>query len=472
VHDTAYKTAKAFFDLYWTPEVGTIVEVGSLEVNGSLRDAKPREADYIGLDIENGSGVDRIIEIGKPLPFETGSVGCVVASSVLEHDKFFWNSFVEMCRIVKPGGLIYLSVPSNGDVHRYPIDCWRFYPDAGIVLAEWATEKKFPVVLVESFVVNRLTDQWNDFVAVFERDKSSSRGKERMIHRQVACTNIHSTGAKDLEAVSTRTEDALLLSRAESKLARISSARDSADASVHDVSLLKPNLERLETKVDQIVHLQHFLGSVLDREFPVLRGMNAKSDQNVADLSKHLVEAESVHTQALQTLRATAEGAVSIDLFSRRASELEEKIGGLSENLATTLARAGDDITQIRNDLLTYQQQVAKYKERVDLDRAEIERLVSMHNSTRAEMDSVRRSHATLENQLNERTLLHVSVTTELEVAKENLAERALEISTLRNTLLRLSALEAENAELNRTVKYLTRSWKQRLFGVAPAAKD
>jgi hypothetical protein len=43
-----------------------------------------------------------------------------------------------MCRIVRPGGLIFLLAPSRGPEHRYPVDCWRFYPDGFRALAKWA----------------------------------------------------------------------------------------------------------------------------------------------------------------------------------------------------------------------------------------------------------------------------------------------------------------------------------------------
>ena len=42
----------------------------------------------------------------------------------------FWVTFAEMARVVKAGGFVYISVPVNGPVHRHPMDCWRFYPDA------------------------------------------------------------------------------------------------------------------------------------------------------------------------------------------------------------------------------------------------------------------------------------------------------------------------------------------------------
>ena len=36
--------------------------------------------------------------------------------------------------------LFYLNAPSNGEFHRYPVDCWRFYPDAGGALGDLALD--------------------------------------------------------------------------------------------------------------------------------------------------------------------------------------------------------------------------------------------------------------------------------------------------------------------------------------------
>ena len=60
--------------------------------------------------------------------------------------------FILTQRILRPGGLLYINVPSNGDFHRYPLDCWRFYPDAGVALVRWAGRRGIEIELVESFI--------------------------------------------------------------------------------------------------------------------------------------------------------------------------------------------------------------------------------------------------------------------------------------------------------------------------------
>lgn len=45
------------------------------------------------------------------LPFKTSSLDCILSSSVLEHDKFFWRTLSEIRRVLRPGGLFIVGVP-------------------------------------------------------------------------------------------------------------------------------------------------------------------------------------------------------------------------------------------------------------------------------------------------------------------------------------------------------------------------
>jgi glycosyltransferase involved in cell wall biosynthesis len=81
---------------------------------------------------------------------------------MLEHCGFFWRSFGEMSRVCSPTGMIFLIAPSAGPIHRYPVDCYRFYPDAYRALAKHAG-----VHLVEVFHDDR--GPWADLVGVFSK---------------------------------------------------------------------------------------------------------------------------------------------------------------------------------------------------------------------------------------------------------------------------------------------------------------
>jgi SAM-dependent methyltransferase len=169
VHDTAREHGRLFFQLYGSDTLRTVVELGSQDVNGTLREHCPLNVHYIGLDIMPAKGVDLVINPDLPLPLVSESVDAVVTSSAFEHDVCFWATFLELVRILRPGGLLYVNVPSNGAFHRYPLDCWRFYPDAGVALTRWAVRNGMALDLLESFIGIPQSEKWGDFVAVFRK---------------------------------------------------------------------------------------------------------------------------------------------------------------------------------------------------------------------------------------------------------------------------------------------------------------
>ena len=169
MHETALEFGQAFFDTYLAAGQPVILDVGSHDVNGSLRVCAPSRATYIGVDMVAGKGVDLVLDDPHVLPFVDQHFNAVVTTSCFEHDPMFWATFLEITRVTRCGGYIYVCVPSNGWYHQYPRDNWRFYPDAGLTLQDWARREGFDVALVESFTGRRRRNIWNDFVMVFRR---------------------------------------------------------------------------------------------------------------------------------------------------------------------------------------------------------------------------------------------------------------------------------------------------------------
>lgn len=174
MHPTAMNSCRLFFEAYAKSFDNNtqIVEVGSQDVNGGLREIAPPNLKYIGVDFTEGKGVDIVLDSPYKLPFDDNSVDMVISSSCFEHSEMFWVVFMEIMRILKPHGLFYLNAPSNGPVHRYPVDCWRLYPDAGNALTSWAKYNNINAELMESYISNQCGGLWNDFVAVFLKDSS------------------------------------------------------------------------------------------------------------------------------------------------------------------------------------------------------------------------------------------------------------------------------------------------------------
>ncbi len=184
MHKSAIFYARTFFETYLEDRSDlTIAEIGSQDVNGSLRDFAPSGHTYIGLDFQDARGVDVVLSDPYELPLGDGSVDVVVSSSCLEHSEFFWLVYLEVARVLKPGGLFYLNVPSNGPFHRYPVDCWRFYPDSAHALARWGRRNGHEMTVLESFVGVRGAGSWNDMVSVHLKGVDTAAYPDRMQDR-------------------------------------------------------------------------------------------------------------------------------------------------------------------------------------------------------------------------------------------------------------------------------------------------
>jgi len=117
-----------------------VLDVGSRVINsrklGSYRDLF-KNNNYIGIDIVAGENVDIVTEPYK-FPFKNEEFDIVVSGSTFEHVEWPWVLIKEMARVLKKDGLCCIVVPWNGDIHRFPVDTYRYFPDAMIALARWS----------------------------------------------------------------------------------------------------------------------------------------------------------------------------------------------------------------------------------------------------------------------------------------------------------------------------------------------
>jgi len=92
MHDTAMEYGAQFFKIYLSDlQSLTIVDIGSQDVNGSLRSVCPKGQNYVGVDFVKAKGVDIVITDPYKLPFEDESEDVVISSSCFEHSEFFWR---------------------------------------------------------------------------------------------------------------------------------------------------------------------------------------------------------------------------------------------------------------------------------------------------------------------------------------------------------------------------------------------
>jgi SAM-dependent methyltransferase len=215
VHPSAMDNGKLFFATYLEACTDALVlDIGSQDVNGSLRQLAPPGARYLGLDFAAGRGVDLVLEDPYQLPFADDTADAVVSSSCFEHIEMFWLMFNEVLRVLKPHGLFYLNAPSNGEFHRYPVDCWRFYPDAGEALVRWGRRSGCRPALLESFTTYQRLDIWNDFIAVFVKDEAcADRHPGRMLDRIDRYMNGRRYGVDRILCPQAASEDGAKLHR-------------------------------------------------------------------------------------------------------------------------------------------------------------------------------------------------------------------------------------------------------------------
>jgi len=222
MHSSAKRNLKRFFKIYYKNDEESnntldVLDFGSQNLNDSWPTCKDilkelnLNFNYTGADIVTGNNVDVIIK--EPYQFKElldNSFDIIVATSVFEHVEFFWLTYLEIMRVLKPNGIFYLNSPSNGDFHRWDLDCWRFYPDASIALVNWGNKNGNNSILLESFISKQyLEGGWNDFVSIILKDKNYIKDyNQKIIHKHSEYLNGLDNNLK-LHRFSNKTEDHL-----------------------------------------------------------------------------------------------------------------------------------------------------------------------------------------------------------------------------------------------------------------------
>jgi SAM-dependent methyltransferase len=109
-----------------------IYEFGALQLPGFEEFANLRSffkgKSYVGCDMREGRGVDKVLNLHEiDVPDE--SVGTVISCDTLEHVEFPHKALSEIHRILKSGGIVFLSTVLDFRIHDSPADYWRFTPD-------------------------------------------------------------------------------------------------------------------------------------------------------------------------------------------------------------------------------------------------------------------------------------------------------------------------------------------------------
>lgn len=192
MHQGTKFVIKKFIDCYVKPD-SMLLDLGGADVNGTIKDMVPDTVTYKVMDIENSPGVDYVLDLNNPytFPIPDNYFDTIIASSVFEHVEFFWLTFLECHRVLKPGGALLLSAPANyGAWHRHPVDCWRFMPDSATSLEGWAAYNNKKFICLESFEfvpdLDIFRDLWIDHTSIFVKDLS-----EKVSADSLVCFNVY-----------------------------------------------------------------------------------------------------------------------------------------------------------------------------------------------------------------------------------------------------------------------------------------
>ena len=153
-------------------EMLEVIDLGSQDsYGGSYRPIfTNRGWSYRGVDLVTGPNVDIVMSDPYRLPLASNSIDVVISGQAFEHIEYFWITFLEMVRVLKHGGKIFLIAPSRGPEHRYPVDCWRFYPDGFRALARFGRVDLIQVSTDWEPDAAEDSAMWGDTVGVFKKE--------------------------------------------------------------------------------------------------------------------------------------------------------------------------------------------------------------------------------------------------------------------------------------------------------------
>lgn len=89
-----------------------VIEIGSLDINGTIRSFF-EGCEYVGVDVGEGPHVDLVCP-GQEVdhPDNTYDVSC--SCNCFEHNPYWVETFRNMHRMTREGGLVFVSAPTTG----------------------------------------------------------------------------------------------------------------------------------------------------------------------------------------------------------------------------------------------------------------------------------------------------------------------------------------------------------------------
>jgi len=134
-----------------------VLEIGSLNINGSVRPFF-NECEYIGLDVGIGKDVDVVCQ-GELYDAPDESFDVTLSCECFEHNPSWVDTFKNMIRMTKPGGLVIMTCATvgraeHGTTRTSPADSpltigkgWDYYKN--LVMEDFTEEFYFPDIFCQ-----------------------------------------------------------------------------------------------------------------------------------------------------------------------------------------------------------------------------------------------------------------------------------------------------------------------------------
>ena len=101
-----------------------VLEVGSRVVTGTNFRSLFEKADYIGFDYYAGDNVDVVGDAHRLSHYFDKKFDLIFSSAVFEHLAMPWQASLEMIKLLKPGGYIFVETHYSFSSHERP---WHFF---------------------------------------------------------------------------------------------------------------------------------------------------------------------------------------------------------------------------------------------------------------------------------------------------------------------------------------------------------
>ena len=94
-----------------------VIEIGSLDINGSIREEFSFCNSYTGIDLEKGPNVDLVMD-GTDISKLNKNFDILISCECFEHAKNWKLIFEQMCKFAKSNSFIVISVASTGRIEH------------------------------------------------------------------------------------------------------------------------------------------------------------------------------------------------------------------------------------------------------------------------------------------------------------------------------------------------------------------